>query len=303
MTAKIIIVAPGAEDITSKHFEPDWADRSLRLIEEAGRTSHKSEGAITETSAPVFVPKIALGLGHESITEHSVFTVRITCSRAASHQLVRHRLGAYTQESQRYCDYSHPKHGQCLQVICPPSIGDPPVGTIISRYPDGEGITWVDDRGWAPGLLIEFCTWAEGVLTAYEAYLNLRSRGVKGEDARFLLPNACKTEVVTTFNYRMWRHVIIERGLNPHAQWEIKGIFQKILGMLADECPALFFDLLAGPPVTFTAPQMDVIKTMLRMIMEDLEGEPAVEADFNKALEDHCVGGAKANEVRKLFGL
>ena len=125
----------------------------------------------------------------------------------------------------RYVNYG--KRG--LQVICPPSIGLP-----------------VGEYGGVP----ESCTdrqanWLITIHRCYQEYLDEVKEGVKPEDARFVLPNACKTELVATYNLRTWRHVIQERGLNKHAQWEIRGIFSSILGDLYARLPCMFDDLVS----------------------------------------------------------
>ena len=204
----ITIVEPGAELLTPVEHLAEYP----RLIEQFGRTCYKSEDRITNQSADRFIKSI-IKRGHESVIEHCVVTYKITCSRAASHQLVRHRIAAYSQESQRYCDYG--KLG--FQVIVPPSIENNPL---------------------LKNVFVTACK------KAYGEYLSLRQQGIPPEDARFLLPNASKTEVVTTFNLRQWRHVIRERGLNPHAQWEIKGIFRDILYELNHYVPIFFEDLV-----------------------------------------------------------
>jgi len=92
--------------------------------------------------------------------------------------------------------------------------------------------------------LTVFSPWLEAIRWAYAAYLAARDGDAPPEDARFLLPNACKTEIVTTFNIRQWRHVFRDRALNPRAQWEIRGIMRGILDAFAERMPALFDDLL-----------------------------------------------------------
>jgi len=263
----IRIVDPGVEMITPKHL-PNWKTGFMSLIEECGRVSHKSERLIAEESAEPFIRKIANKLGHESILEHGVFTARFIMSRAASHQLVRHRISSYTQSSQRYCDYGKVDvkidegDGKFLRVICPPSIGvlvdgDTYVreGDHICQVLNGKKISGTDSIAVTPDdqeseTCFKDCVapagshvlarWLHETIGAYEAYLYFRDEKIKGEDARYSLPNACKTEVYTTFNFRTWRHVLRQRGLNKHAQWEIRQIFQQAYAWFMQEAPALF---------------------------------------------------------------
>ena len=207
----------------------EWLRKPMRSeinrhLERCGRVCYRSEAAITDGSARKFVKKICK-LGHESVLEHESLTARVICSRAASHQLVRHRLGAYSQESMRYCNYGK---SEALQVICPPSIGIAP-GKYIN------GVSY--------GLESIQYHWLETVAHTHAEYLYELDNGIRPEDARFVLPNATKTEVVCTYNLRMWRHVIKERGLNPKAQWEIRDIFFDIYEDLKLRLPEIFGDL------------------------------------------------------------
>ena len=230
----LTIVEPGW-----KLYTPTSMADLIPFIEKCGRCCYKSEDKITEDSADKFVRRICRN-NHESVLEHASITVKITCSRAASHQLVRHRVGcAYSQESMRYCNYG--KKG--FQVICPPGVGLYPgryEKTPENWYQYGNDGTFCIIKhpirvGWLNTRASDICQ--------YEFELK---EGVPPEDARFNLPIATKTEIMTTFNIRMWRHVFKERGLNKHAQWEIRGIFKSILDNFAQEMPAFFKDLLDG---------------------------------------------------------
>lgn len=213
----ITVVKPGAELVTPVAHLVDYA----KLIEQAGRTCYKSEDRIDDESAVRFIKSI-IKRGHESVIEHCSVTYRITCSRACSHQLVRHRLAAYSQESQRYCDYSKSGEDLGLQIIVPPSIENA--------------------RG------AQYDEFMMSMGDAYDDYLALRDSGIPPEDARFVLPNACKTEVVTTFNLRMWRHVLQERWINKHAQWEIRQVMNKIAYELNHYLPVFFEDIIKRIP-------------------------------------------------------
>jgi thymidylate synthase (FAD) len=213
----ITVVEPGAELVTPVAHLVDYA----KLIEQAGRTCYKSEDRIDNESAARFIKSI-IKRGHESVIEHCSVTYRITCSRACSHQLVRHRLAAYSQESQRYCDYSKSGEDLGLQIIVPPSI-QKVGGTKLEAF-----MVAMED--------------------AYNDYVFLRDNGIPPEDTRFVLPNACKTEVVTTYNLRMWRHVLQERWLNKHAQWEIRKVMSAIAYELNHYLPVFFEDIVERMP-------------------------------------------------------
>ena len=94
----------------------------LRKIEKAGRTCYKSEDKVTNDSSKQFIKKI-LKIGHESVIEHEKITVRIICDRGVTHEIVRHRIASYSQESTRYCNYSKNKFGNEISVIKPCFFG------------------------------------------------------------------------------------------------------------------------------------------------------------------------------------
>lgn len=160
---------------------------ALSLIEAAGRTCYKSESAVTEESAETFV-RMIIARGHESVLEHASATVRIICDRGVSHELVRHRIASFSQESTRYCDY---KGGHVCFVI-PPWVDVEP------------GVHPAEDL---PILQIgSDVQWWWMMRTAEQGYQYLREQGWKPEQARSVLPNSLKTEVVMTANFREWRH-------------------------------------------------------------------------------------------------
>lgn len=202
----IEVVEPSVEILTPVE---EMLDFPLR-IERAGRTCYKSEDKISVGSAPAFC-RMLIRRGHLSVLEHCSISVRFVCSRACSHQLVRHRIAAYSQESMRFCNYS----GK-LQVICPP--------TLI------EGNRQDD-------------LYLESVHEAYLTYLALLRAGIKPQDARFVLPIGTKTEVVATYNLRQWRWVFEQRALNSHAQWEIRRLMRECLERFAEHMPSIFGDM------------------------------------------------------------
>lgn len=177
-----------------------------RLIEAAGRTAYKSEDKITDDSHKVFIRKI-IELGHESVLEHACASFRIVCNRGVSHELVRHRLASYTQESTRYCDYG----GLGIQIIRPPGL-----------VADSDHWTWYNA-----------CTDAE------RAYNDLRASGHPPQIARAVLPICLKTEIVMTANFREWRHVLKLRT-SPKAHPEMQEIANLIQEELRRQAPTCF---------------------------------------------------------------
>lgn len=207
-----------------------WPDTTCSMfkyllphVERCGRICYKSEDKITDRSAPKFVENICRNR-HESVLEHATLTAIMIGSRAFSHQLVRHRIGAYSQESMRYVNYGK---ADALKVICPKRIGLKP-GTY-GRY---TGVNSVRQAGWLANQE-----------HSYAEYLRELEDGVPPEDARYSLPISCKTEVAVTYNLRQWRHFLRIRT-DRHAQWEIRDIATAICKQLKNDMPAVFCDIL-----------------------------------------------------------
>lgn len=184
-----------------------------RVIELAGRTCYKSEDKITEDSASEFIERIK-NFKHESVLEHGSITVRFVVDRGVSHELVRHRLASFSQESTRYCNYGKDKFGNEITVIDP--------------------CFWTPDTR-----LYEY--WYNQCRVAEAAYFLLLEAGAKPQEARSVLPNSLKTEVVMTANPREWRHVFRVRcAKEAHPQ------MREVMVPLRDEFiarwPALFGD-------------------------------------------------------------
>lgn len=241
------LLRPYAEILTPIEEIVDFPKR----LEVAGRTCWKSEGRITDTSALSFVAMICKR-GHESVLEHCSITVRIVCSRACSHQLVRHRIGSYSQVSLRYVNQTK---RDALQIILPEpleAILDLPAhpetqAVYVSHdpYPDGPIRCITSPPCPEPDLVKPGCDrtvfdqWASHALLSYATYSDLVRAGWNPEDARFVLPIGVQTEVVTTYNLRQWRHVFIERALNKAAQWEIRRVTGSLLERLGQLLPCV----------------------------------------------------------------
>jgi thymidylate synthase (FAD) len=160
----------------------------LKSIEVAGRTCYKSEDKITDDSAIKFVAGI-MKRGHESVIEHEKVSVRVVCDRGVSHEIVRHRLASYSQESTRYCDYAG---GHITYII--------PCWTKIL-----EGI-YTENLDMHMNYMYSDAWWFNTMMSIESQYKLLRDDGWKPEEARSILPNALKTEIVMTMNLREWRH-------------------------------------------------------------------------------------------------
>ncbi len=191
-------------------------EQVLALVEAAGRTCYKSEHLISSDSAPEFVGRIVAS-GHHSVIEHANLTVRFVCDRGVTHELVRHRLAAYSQESTRYANYSQDRFGNQITVIKP--------------------MFWPEESE-------AFRRWAQAMAQAEEAYLELLAGGAKPQEARAVLPNSLKTEIVMTANLREWRHVLALR-CSKAAHPQIRQLMLPLLGDLGRRLPEFFADLAA----------------------------------------------------------
>lgn len=186
-----------------------------KIIELAGRTCYKSEDKITDDSAAQFVAKIR-SINHESVLEHGSITVRFVVDRGVSHELVRHRLASFSQESTRYCNYSKDKFGNEIIVIYP-------------------------NFGWDE-LDSKFIRWKEACVVAEARYFDMLDAGAKPQEARSVLPNSLKTEVVMTANPREWRHVFKLRCAEA-AHPQMREVMIPLRDEFARRWPALFGDL------------------------------------------------------------
>ena len=207
------IVKPSFEILFPKTKE--LATEILKVVELAGRNCYMSEDRICEGSHNKMIGMLRMKK-HESVMEHGNITVRMIGSRAFTHQLVRHRLAAYSQESQRYCNYSKGKFNNEVTFIEPEGFDD-----------------------WTRPQKDNFKCALEESETYYQ---KLISYGTKAEDARGVLPNACKTEIVVTMNLRSWRHFFKMR-CDKHAQAEIRNLAKGLLKEMSELMPVIFEDL------------------------------------------------------------
>ncbi len=200
----------------------------LKNIEISGRTCYKSEENITNDSAEKFI-KMLINRGHESVLEHQSFSVRFVCDRGVSHELVRHRLASFSQESTRYCNYSKDKFDNQLTFIIPEWLLIPE-GTYNSSYI----ITGESIKGEA--------TWFTSMLEAEATYNCLIVKSWRPEQARSILPNSLKTEIVITANLREWRLIFKQRTAKV-AHPQMRELMCPLLNELQTIIPVIFDDL------------------------------------------------------------
>jgi thymidylate synthase (FAD) len=193
MKVELLSITPNAEE----------------LIENAGRVCYQSEpkeGYIVGNLIKSFIKS-----GHESVLEHACATFKISeVSRALTHQLVRHRLCSYSQQSQRYV--SEKQFGYVIPDSIK-SLGEKEINNFVGQ-----------------------------MMQIQDMYNYWKKLGIKNEDARFVLPNCCHTEIIMTANMREWRSLFDVR-CDSHAQWEIRLLCKEVLKQLYDKIPSVFEDM------------------------------------------------------------
>jgi thymidylate synthase (FAD) len=231
----------------------EYPPRLLEVIEKAGRTCYKSEDKIDPHTAKAFIRKI-LKRGHESVIEHGAITVRFICDRGVTHELVRHRLAAYSQESTRYCDYAKPGSKPAVTFVVPPWLDGSIKRGAYKRFTDGESGEYVfvllDYVGSTSESVLErgsvdegSWSWMNAMAQAAIHYTALRDSGWSPQQARSVLPNSLKTEIVMTANPREWRHVFHLRTSGA-AHPQMREVMIPLLGQFVRNWPVLFEDLL-----------------------------------------------------------
>lgn len=203
------IIEPSVELINPVPYEV-----ALNTIEIAGRTCYQSEDKMTEGSAEDFIRRI-IKRGHESVLEHVSITARFICDRGVSHEIVRHRIGAYSQESTRYCNYSGDKFGNEITVIRP---------CFWKPHSDG------------------FMNWWGACKTAENKYFILLNNDATPQEARAVLPNSLKTTLIATYNIREWRHFLRLR-CDSAAHPQMRQVAKMARELLTTWGPVFFEDL------------------------------------------------------------
>lgn len=213
------LVKPSFEIIDEEEINEK---RILKKLERAGRVCYKSEDRITEDSCVKFC-KVIQSKNHLSVLEHQVVSVLFTIDRGVSHELVRHRIASYSQESTRYCNYGNQEH---VTFVIPPWLDIQP-----GIHPDMYGINYnwpAEDKIWLISMSI-----------AEQNYKALLKLGWTPQQARSVLPNSLKTEIFTTFNLREWMHVFDLRTAKA-AHPQMREIMCPLLIKFRQLLPTLF---------------------------------------------------------------
>jgi thymidylate synthase (FAD) len=209
------------------YYQIEGVYGNTQQIEKFGRVCYKSEDKITQDSSDIFTKKI-INSGHESVLEHSSLSVRFVVDRGFSLELVRHRLCAFSQESTRYCNY---KSGVVFIIPLWLDIepGEYKITTNLPLLklgkPDFEKLIWFDS-----------------MLRCERDYLDLLDKGWKPQQARTILPNSLKTEIVCTTNFREWRHIFSLRT-SQKAHPQMREIMIPLLKDVQLQIPIIFDDI------------------------------------------------------------
>ena len=212
------VINPGIEIIDAPEY-----GAMLKKIERIGRVCYKSEDKIKEDSAEGFIRGI-IKRGHESVIEHASITVLVTCDRGVSHEIVRHRVASYSQESTRYCNYTDGKVNGQISYIDPFDA----FGWDVNNEEDKEKIN----------------LWCKAVDAMEWAYRKLIKAGATPQEARTILPHSLKTEIAITMNLREWRHFIRLRD-SKAAHPQMQEVAHMIAVEFLERYPVFFEDLEA----------------------------------------------------------
>lgn len=183
-----------------------------KIIEQAGRVCWKSEERMCEGSEKVFIESLK-NKNHMSVFEHGSITVKIICDRGVSHELVRHRIASFSQESTRYCNYSKNKFDNEITFIDP-----------YTAFQNNSG-----NRD----------LWIKAMEFSEKYYMEMIKNGATPQEARSVLPNSLKTEIVITANPREWMH-IFDLRCSQQAHPQIREIMLKIKEDFIKMWPSLF---------------------------------------------------------------
>ena len=203
------IIEPSVEILYPPNYQ-----QMLTHTELAARTCYKSEDRIKDGSAVELIKRLITS-GHHSVLEHISISVRFICDRGISHELVRHRLCSFSQESTRYCNYLGEKFGRELTFIRP--------------------------CFWSP-ISHQFARWKNAMHDAEFAYFDLLEDGASPQEARSVLPNSLKTEIVVTANIRQWRTMFLQRCA-PAAHPQMRQVMLALLGEFLAKYNIFFQDL------------------------------------------------------------
>ena len=195
-------------------YEDEFDSKKLKRLERAARLCYKSKTGAKDIESFL---RDKCDAGHESVIEHEKVTLYFVCDRGISHEIVRHRVGSYSQESTRYCNYSNDKHNNRLTFI------NIPEELFHNKK--------------------SYNSWVTCLKVAEDSYLDMIKEGTKPQIARSILPHSVKTEIAITYNIREWRHFFKLR-CDKAAHPQMRQIATRALQIFKEKYPALFADIL-----------------------------------------------------------
>jgi len=210
---------------------------ALALIEAAARTCYKSNSASDSLEEKENFIRRLIVSGHHSVLEHYNISLRIITDRGVTHELVRHRICSYSQESTRYCNYSNDRFGNEITVILPVWFYDIDIDKIrFLRSSSSNEISLLE---------VQYFEWFTACQVAEDSYFRLLNLGQQPQQARSVLPNSLKTEIVTTANLREWRHILKLRT-DKRAHPQMRSLMLDILTNFKKDFPVFFEDIEGG---------------------------------------------------------
>jgi len=241
------IIKAGYSIIDPDFTEQDCKGRIFRLLERAGRVCYKSENQITDETAEEFIRRLIRN-HHDAMLEHAKMSVIFTVDRGISHELVRHRIASFSQESTRYCNYSKDKFGNEITVIEPVFFNgiSEDIKSTVRKVMDGDpiGRSEMFENG-ITRIIQQYANWYSACRKAEKNYFRMLGNGATPQEARDVLPTSLKTDIVMTANFREWRHVFLLRAAGitgkPHPQ--MTEVMVPLLKECAEKLPALFDDI------------------------------------------------------------
>jgi thymidylate synthase (FAD) len=238
--AKMMPIA-GLEAMGYDRFQPAMGNALLSHVEWCSRISHRSEEAVTADSWQRIIKSVVLEHGDWSVTEHAVVSVDAYVDRGITHEWVRHRMGAYTQESTRFVNYTK-------KML--PSFIYPEVDVECKRCLAGSEVKWdIASQSWrhyTPDLVWESCSyhpqWLHAISSCEDQYKELVRIGWRPQEARSVFPNALASRIIVTYNLRNWRHFFIMRTTKEtHPQ--MKQVSIPLLEEFKQNIPLLYDDI------------------------------------------------------------
>jgi thymidylate synthase (FAD) len=225
------IIEPSADFMFPEDFKGDTKFPYLKRLERIARTCYQSEGNICDGSDKKLIQKL-LNKKHYPMFDHAHISVIALCDRGVSHEIVRHRLAAYAQESTRYCNYSKDKFSGHVTFIKPCFFPDIQLGTF--------GLD--DVRCNANDYTENSYHWLKAMLAAEDRYLRMVGNGCSPQEARSVLPNSLKTSIVMTYDFTVWRHFFQLRTAHA-AHPQMRQIIRPLLQKFKANIPLIFDDI------------------------------------------------------------